>query len=200
MEGENNMALSTKLLIAFLISIFYKSTNNLWCWIQLAAHKKTYLKYCDIATKMNSKGKKAASLSKAEEDIVRKIQENKLNIIDLFGMAGLKRPTITVTKETGYNYVQSIPIDIFDNLDVIKIEAGTNIPDVILRSFNMGIGVYKQRAIDAINPDWLIKFLIFLPSNLAAYLGYPTERSKIKFFVRTMNVAYWFIITTRFFY
>lgn len=193
------MDLSLKLLLVCLALVFYKLIDNLWHWLQLSSHKKTYLKYCDIAIKMGSKEKDASSLSKAEEGILKKVLENKLNIIELFGTAGLKRPTITVTKETGYNHVQSVPIDIFDNLDVARTEAGTNIPAVILRSFDMGIGVYKKRALDAINPGWWIKSLIFLPSNLVAYLGYPIESSKIKFFVRTIDFAYW-LITTFYFY
>lgn len=187
-----------KILIVCSLPIIYKIVNNLWLWLELVLYQKAYMKYCAVSIKMNSMEaeptERVSSLSEEEKSILDKIQGSKSKIIDLFKKAGLESPLVPVMKDVGNGYIKPVKIDIFENLDITLIVVDTNIPGLILKSFTRGIGVYKQRAIEAINPLWWINFLVFLPERLVSYLGISVENnSNIQLIAKTLNAVYWLI-------
>ncbi|MBY0377039.1 MAG: hypothetical protein K2Q33_00565 [Gammaproteobacteria bacterium] len=181
-----------KILIVGSLPILYKLVNNLWQWRELALYQKAYMKYLAVSVTMNSI--KDYKLSDKERSILDKIQGSKSKIIDLFKKAELESPLVPVMKDIGLGYSKQVKVDIFENLDMTLIVVDTNIPGLILKSFTRGIGVYKQRAIEAINPLWWINLVVFLPERLVCYLGISVENnSHIRLVAKTLNITYWFI-------
>jgi hypothetical protein len=181
-----------KILIVCFLPILYKIVNNLWHWKKLASYQRAYIESLNVSLKMNAI--EGYVLSDEERSILDKIQESKSKIIDLFKKAGLESFSATAIKEVGYGRLTPVKVDIFENLEMALIAGDTNIPAIILKNFTRGIGVYKERAKEALNPLWWINLLIFLPEKLvSSYLGISIENNNVGVIVKTFNILYWLI-------
>jgi hypothetical protein len=116
--------------------------------------------------------------------------EKKQEIKELFEKAGIKSGQLPIMQPVGYGYVQSLNIDIVENM------ANTQYPAIIghmIGCFKQAIGVYKRRLKDSINPFYWLELIIYLPQKTIEYIGFSQDSKSATAVSKTINVIYWLV-------
>ena len=106
-------------------------------------------------------------------------------IIKTFQNANIEESFIPFVKPAGFGMISHGSAPLFRNIDL----RNEDVVSLMIRNFNVAIGVYKSRMKDAINPFSWLEFVIFLPKYLLSYLGVKQENLIIKIF----QIIYWFV-------
>jgi hypothetical protein len=121
-------------------------------------------------------------LSDHNQDFVR----HKRQIIQLFNEAGLPDPVISRIEPAGYSQLKTYSISGFENITVIDNE----IIGHMRPKFQEGIGVFKHRMIQSINPIFWIEFIVKFPEMMFKYVGVLPENILVKI----INILYWIVL------
>lgn len=161
----------SKLLILFLSTIAYKLLSNFVRLKQLQRYEKEFIDFLS--------------------DKSYRIDEHKLQTIDLFKKAGVKDSQTPISQPVGYGQVANFNASVFQNFPMAqKVIAGP-----ALEMFKNAIGIYKTRMFEAINPLYWIDLIIFLPKNLLAYIGLDSEATAFKLWNVFLTFIWWAICT-----
>jgi len=150
-------------LYLFLVIIFIKVILNLNNYYQI---KKYYDKYINYIKDNNWK-----------------FNEYQKKIIQLFEDADVEDSFVPVVEPVGYGHVTTATVSLFKNLNITT----EDIVGLSQKAFHHAIGVYRQRMIDAINPLYWLKTILYLPKITFGYLGVKENNSVIKLF----QIIYW---------
>ena len=119
----------------------------------------------------------------SEPDI--KFAESVPAIENLFKSAGLEDPQVTHVESVGFGHFQKAQVSVFRNLTNRR----EDVVGLTIQMLHKAIGIYRGRAIDAINPFYWIELVITLPKQIFSYLGIPPEKTSSKI----VQVLYWII-------
>lgn len=111
--------------------------------------------------------------------------ERKSRVVALFRGAGLediRRPHI---EAVGYGRVATSTISVIDDFPSRR----EDVVHATVHMFHEGIGVYRSRIIETFNPQYWLQLIVYLPRNVLAYLGVPSEKVVIKVF----QLVYWVV-------
>lgn len=120
-----------------------------------------------------------------------KIDEHKLQTIDLFKKAGIKDTYMPVSQPIGFGKVANFNISIFDNFPMSK----RTVAEPALLMFKNAIGVYKSRMLESINPLYWIELIVFFPKNILRYIGLDLESSASKLWNVFLTFIWWILCT-----
>lgn len=122
------------------------------------------------------------SLSKNQPEATIKLSEYSVIVQKLLFRAGVALKTVPVELGGGYVNANANPFDYLDS--------GSNIVNGrVSTAVSQGIGVYKQRIFEAINPLFWINSLLFLPQNIIIYCG----GNPVSAISKALNIAWWTI-------
>ena len=112
-----------------------------------------------------------------------KFIEYQKKIVQLFEDAGIEDSSVPVVEPVGYSHVTAANVRFYKNLNNTR----EDIVSLSQKAFHQAIGVYRQRMIDAINPLYWIKFILYLPKIALGYLGVKENN----FFINLFQIVYW---------
>jgi hypothetical protein len=152
-------------LILVLIVILLKIAINLSKWLRCARYRRRYV---------NSLGTDDRALREARSQVTALVKG-----------AGLTDAVVPFVEFIGYGQLSH------GNASVLA-----NFPSALdghvqstIRMLDDAIGVYRTRALEALNPLFWIEFVIKLPQNALSYLGVPPEA----LITRILQVLYWIL-------
>lgn len=99
------------------------------------------------------------------------IVEQKEEVVELFRRAGLSDSRIVRPKLIGYGQVHNQELGIFDNI----VSDDGEITIKVVHYFHMADGVYTKRIKEAFSPFYWTETILFLPSKLMKYVGFPAD-------------------------
>jgi hypothetical protein len=88
-------------------------------------------------------------------------------IIQLFEDANIHDGSVPVVEPVGYSHVMKANVSFFQNLNNTR----EDIVSLTVKAFHQAFGVYRMRIIDAINPLYWIKLIVYLPKKTLSYVG-----------------------------
>lgn len=114
------------------------------------------------------------------------ILQERTKLINLINKAGINNDTyIPTAQPIGYSQVATCNANVLDNFPSRRKDFAV----ITYRIINDALGVYKHRMWSVFNPLWWIDKIIFLPSSLAAYLGFDINRVAVKI----SNIIWWIV-------
>ena len=131
-----------KVLILFTLIVIYKIVLNFTRLKQLQRFEKEFILFLS--------------------DRPSKIDEHKMQTIELFKKANIPDSQMPVTQPIGFGKVASFNASVYHNFPMAK----RTIAEPSLLMFKNAIGVYKSRIFEAVNPLYWIDLIVFLPRNL----------------------------------
>ena len=106
----------------------------------------------------------------------KRLQESKSRTVSLLKQAGVENAGVPVSLPVGYGYIQPTTARIFDQYPS-RLQA---LAAITSDSFVQGIGTYKGRAIDAVNPLYWLSLIVYLPSRICVSLGAKADSIPVK--------------------
>lgn len=146
------MTISGKVLILILIVLVTKAIYNLYYFFWAKYYFNRYLKYLDD-----------------HKDWY--ITRNKQKIVNLLKKANIQDSLLPATEPIGYGYIQTGNFSVFSNLALIR----KDVARIVGQFLKEASGVFFNRFIETFNPIYWLEFFIFLPKNIANYLGFNGE-------------------------
>lgn len=160
-----------RLLIIFIFVLVYKFLLNLSSFLRIKHYEKEFLNY--LANKES------------------KIEEHRLQTIDLFKKAGIKDTLTPITQPSGYGNIASFNASVFQNfpsnMQVIAVPA--------MSMFRNAIGIYKSRMMECLSPLYWISLIVFLPRNILLYIGLDSESTAFKLWNVSLSFLWWLFCT-----
>lgn len=176
-------------IILFVVVIAIKFFKNAINLLSLFKYKNLFKKRIDILAKNPS-----GQCNDIEIKIFEKVQESKLQVIELFKRAGLKDFLISINVPVGYGQMQLREISFFDNLTSLRSTIdGNNFCLTTKEYINNGIGVYKSRMLGSLNPFYWVDLFLYLPHKIFLYLGVQDDKDNIKLIIKIVHMIWWCI-------
>lgn len=125
--------------------------------------------------------------SQPSDQLSQRVLQTKSQTIKLLEDAGVKSPHLPIVQPMGYGQLASFSASAYLNYP-------SQYQDLVigmLSAMQEGIGVYKTRMFDAVNPFYWIKAVVYLPVNALKSIGinHDSVLSKI------LQGLYWIVIT-----
>lgn len=109
----------------------------------------------------------------------------KLEIARLFKNTGIKEIGVSISENVGYGNLKVHTLSVLDNI----VNRNEKVVNIVTETFYSSIGYYKSRFIETINPLFWIEFLLFVPKNIASYIGFKTDNMIANIF----QITYWIL-------
>lgn len=160
-----------KVIILFALIVVYKALLNFTRLKQLQRYEKEFVSFLS--------------------DKPSKIDEHKMQAIELFKKANIPDSQMPVTQPVGFGKVASFNASVYHNFPM----AERAIAEPTLLMFKNAIGVYKSRIFEAINPLYWIDLIVFLPKNLLTYIGLNMDNASSKLWNVFLSFVWWTFCT-----
>lgn len=107
---------------------------------------------------------------------LKQLRESKTRTIALMKQAGISDMGLPISQPMGFGQVANMTIRMFEQYPS-RIKA---IASSTAEAFEVAIGTYKGRAIDAINPLYWISLVVYLPTRICSSLGAKADSIPVK--------------------